>query len=166
MPARSCRSRLLGVYRGFATRGVGRAASYVMHPAYRPLFETLLYCKPYPGTLNLKLDDDSARAWRRVLTEVGPCTVYNPRVEGYKPVGVVEALLYGVIPAVIVAPSATLHPPSIIEIVACQRLWELVADKPVYVIAGCRLLNCWKMWLHQLENILASLKEGGEMLEV
>lgn len=166
MPIQSCKSKLLGVYRGSACRGLGRASGYVQHPAYRPLFETFLYCKPYPGTLNVKLDDDSARAWSSVISRIGPCTVYNPRFEGYKPVGIVEALVYGIIPAIIVIPTATLHPPDVIEIVACQRLWELVVDKPIYIIAGCRLLNCWRLWLQRLEDILASLRASEGNLKV
>lgn len=131
-----------------------------MHPAYRPLFETLLGCTPYPGTLNLKLDEDSARAWRRVMAELGPCTVYTPRWSSLSQVSVVEALVYGMIPAVIVEPRATKHPPGVIELVACRRLWELVEGNPVYVIAGCRLLNCWRVWLHEVGRLIARWKEG------
>jgi riboflavin kinase, archaea type len=38
--------------------GMGRGRYYVGHPEYQKRFEVLLGYRPYPGTLNVKLEDE------------------------------------------------------------------------------------------------------------
>jgi riboflavin kinase len=42
---------------GKAFSGIGKGRYYVGHPEYQKRFESLLGYAPYPGTLNVKMDD-------------------------------------------------------------------------------------------------------------
>lgn len=45
------------VFRGRLFSGIGKGRYYVGHPEYQKRFESSLGYRPYPGTLNLKLED-------------------------------------------------------------------------------------------------------------
>ncbi len=145
---KNCKSRLLFLLEGRPTSGAGVATRYTQEPLYREFFASLLGCKPHPGTLNVELDDERiTRAWSTILSETGGCLVYAPRSSKLSPLLVVEALVYGVEPALVVRPFATIHPPSIVELVACRRLRDMAeALGRVYVVAGCGLLRCFEEW--------------------
>jgi len=151
-----CKSRLLAILRGYVEGGLGEARHYTMLRPYATLFEDMLGCRPYPGTLNLRLDAPSARAWQSILYEQGPCLVYAPRWASLSPIAVIEALIYGVEPALAVRPMASRHPPDILELIACRRLREEIGDAPVYVIAGCGLLRCHREWRRRISMLVAN----------
>jgi riboflavin kinase len=48
--------------RGKVFSGMGKGRYYVGHPEYQKRFEESLGYRPFPGTLNVKLQDDSAVA--------------------------------------------------------------------------------------------------------
>ena len=41
--------------------GIGKGSYYVGHPEYQKRFEASLGYRPYPGTLNVRLDPDSSK---------------------------------------------------------------------------------------------------------
>ena len=148
-----CKSRLYGVLRGAPTKGLGEASRYTSMRLYAAFFEALLGCRPHPGTFNVELDEASATTLTKLLNSRGPCLVYAPRDPRLSELHVVEALVYGVVPALIVRPRATRHPPRIAEIVACTRLADLASGSDVLVVAGCGLLRCWREWVEVVARI-------------
>ena len=57
--------------RGRVFSGMGKGRYYVGHPEYQKRFEECLGYRPYPGTLNLKLEDDALVAELKHLRSVG-----------------------------------------------------------------------------------------------
>jgi riboflavin kinase len=53
--------------RGKVFSGMGKGRYYVGHPEYQKRFEASLGYRPYPGTLNIKLEDDALIATLRRL---------------------------------------------------------------------------------------------------
>jgi len=61
---------------GKITQGIGEGKYYVKLPGYRQRFEEILDIKPYPGTLNLKVDKSKVKAMKLFFEPV--------RIEGFK----------------------------------------------------------------------------------
>ena len=61
---------LLG-FHGRVFSGMGKGRYYVGHPEYQKRFEESLGYKPYPGTLNLKLEDRLTMEKMRTLRSMG-----------------------------------------------------------------------------------------------
>src|SRR5713226_5939310 len=51
--------------------GMGKGRYYVGHPEYQKRFEECLGYRPYPGTLNVKLEDDASIAKLKHLRAMG-----------------------------------------------------------------------------------------------
>ncbi len=54
-------------FRGEVFSGIGKGRYYVGHPEYQKRFDQTLGYRPYPGTLNLRLEDDGAKGQIRTL---------------------------------------------------------------------------------------------------
>lgn len=65
--------------RGAVFSGMGKGGYYVGHPEYQRRFEAALGYRPYPGTLNLKLQDSVAVDELRKLRGSG-----GVRIEGFE----------------------------------------------------------------------------------
>ncbi len=145
---KTCKSSLYFLLEGNAVEGFGVGARYVRHPLYKRFFESLLGCTPYPGTLNVRVSSGMLeKAWVRLLNAKPPCLIYAPRDPQLSPLWVLEALVYGIVPALLIRPLATSHPENIVEIVSCIKLREVVeALGEVYVVTGCGLLRCFEEW--------------------
>ena len=57
--------------RGRVFSGMGKGRYYVGHPEYQKRFEVCLGYRPYPGTLNLKLEDDALIGDLKHLRKMG-----------------------------------------------------------------------------------------------
>lgn len=80
--------------RGVVTSGMGEGRHYISLPGYNKQFNERLEYDPYPGTLNLELDDESVRTrsglqslegipidgWEDEERTFGPATCYPARV--------------------------------------------------------------------------------------
>ncbi|WP_167827771.1 DUF120 domain-containing protein [Pyrolobus fumarii] len=143
------------------TRGVGKASRFVTENLYKRLFLDILGCEPYPGTLNVQISDELVvRAYKTIIEELGPCMIYTPRDTRYGRIHLLEALVYGIIPGIIVIPERGVHDYSrTLEIVACRRIRDIAEslNSLVYVVVGCGLIRCWYFW----SRAILSLKSSG-----
>ncbi len=57
--------------RGRVFSGMGKGRYYVGHPEYQKRFEECLGYRPFPGTLNVKLEDDALIAALKHLRTMG-----------------------------------------------------------------------------------------------
>ena len=103
--------------------GLGEGAFFIAIDWVRVGIERLVGFAPYPGTLNLRLDDDEARrTWQTIRN--GPALALVPPPPescGGRLIGVVLASNTGAlpdIPAAVVIPDATRHGDDVLEVVA------------------------------------------------
>ncbi len=66
-------------FHGRVFSGMGKGRYYVGHPEYQRRFEEVLGYKPYPGTLNLKLEDKLVVEKMKTLRSMG-----GKKVEAFK----------------------------------------------------------------------------------
>lgn len=126
---------------GTVTGGMGEGKHYISLSGYMRQFEDRLGYEPFPGTLNVRLDDGSVRAragmaslsavpidgWEDEERTFGPATCYAATVE-------FEDRAYA--PAHIIVPERTHHDESQLEIIAPEKLrdeLELADDDHVTV---------------------------------
>lgn len=116
--------------RGTVTGGMGEGRHYISLPGYNEQFRERLGYEPYPGTLNLELDDRSRRdrssldaldavpidGWEGEDRTYGPATCYPASIqhedESYQPVHVI-------------VPERTHHDASQLEVIAPDRLRDV-----------------------------------------
>ncbi len=138
------------VTHGVVVKGVGRGRAYVSMDMYKTFFNLYTGCDPFPGTLNLRiLDERHVRTLERILESIGPCIVYAPRDRRLGRIYVLEALLYGFMPALAVIPEKGVHDyPRTLEIVACDDLSGILEAMggEVYLVLGCGLIRCLYSW--------------------
>lgn len=113
---------------GTITSGMGEGKHYISLPGYMEQFETKLGYEPFPGTLNVELDDESVRrrgamealepvhidGWEDDDRTYGPCVCYPATVvatEGYDE-------------AHVIAPERTHHDEDQLEVIAPVKLRE------------------------------------------
>lgn len=58
-------------FRGRVFTGIGKGKYYVGHPEYQKRFEAALGYRPYPGTLNIKLEDAKVIEELKTLRSMG-----------------------------------------------------------------------------------------------
>jgi riboflavin kinase len=116
-------------FEGTVTGGMGEGRHYISLSGYRRQFEERLGYEPFPGTLNVRLDDDSVRSragmaslaavpidgWEDDERTFGPATCYAATVrsgdESYDP-------------AHIIVPERTHHDETQLELIAPDKLRE------------------------------------------
>jgi riboflavin kinase len=112
---------------GNVTVGVGEGRHYISLPGYNRQFEERLGYEPYPGTLNVELDEESSRSrselaavegirideWEDEERTYGSATCYVATLSG--DAGSVE-------PVHVIVPDRTHHDEDQIEIIAPQML--------------------------------------------
>ena len=81
-------------FSGVVFSGIGKGKYYVGHPEYQSRFEGSLGYRPYPGTLNVKLDPSSAKN-SRVLRSMEGMRISSFKVgeEGFSALNCFEGRL-------------------------------------------------------------------------
>ncbi len=161
MRVSSCSCEVYMATRGYIKKGVGKGAYYVSREPYKSLFATLLECSPYPGTLNVELADTRHSVFLEKLLETrGPCFIYAPREPSLGRVCILEALVYGIIPSLVVIPERGVHNyPQVLEIVSCTRLQDYATSVGgnVYLVIGCGLIRCLNSWRTSILRFTSSI---------
>jgi len=107
---------------GSVLKGLGEGQYYVNIPGYKKQFEEKLHFIPFPGTLNVKLSEDSS-ALRTQLKEMAAVRIdgFN---DGERTFGGGNCYLVSIggIDAAVVAPERTHYPSDLIEIIAPVKL--------------------------------------------
>ncbi len=107
------------VVRGTVTTGLGEGQYYISREGYRAQFLQRLGFVPFPGTLNIKLDEPFVpvagqairiEGFRDEERTFGDCSCYKIRVEG--------------IEAAIVRPERSSYPANLVEVIAPVNLRE------------------------------------------
>jgi riboflavin kinase len=118
---------------GTVTSGMGEGRHYISLSGYMEQFRDRLGYEPFPGTLNVELDADSVRAraeldameseatpidgWADEDRTFGPATCYAARIAaGGRPYG----------DAHVIAPERTHHDESQLELIAPEKLREIL----------------------------------------
>lgn len=106
---------------GRVVTGVGQASGFTQLPWVKALFIDRLGVDPYPGTLNIKLEDPGQLAsWRRILQQEGialpPPNGDFCAAKGFK------VTVAGSYPGAIILPLVQGYPDDTIEIVAPVHL--------------------------------------------
>ena len=124
---------------GRRVKGLGVGGRYISHPYYSQRFREILGCTPYPGTLNIETGTD----WRQLAAKCEPILIPETEWEGRR-LGAVyvwqsrlETLDGEEVPAALIRPLLSRHPPNVLEIVACEKLAPRLGDK-VTVKIQCR----------------------------
>ena len=127
------------VIKGRRVKGFGVGAYYISHPYYSGWFSKLLSCRPFPGTLNIETDID----WRELAGLCEPIVVPEAEWEG-KHLGAVYVWRarvetnQGSADVLVIRPLLSSHEPSVLEIVACERLSPLLKGDTIRVEILCR----------------------------
>jgi len=127
---------------GGVTGGAGEGRHYISLPGYKRQFEERLGYEPYPGTLNIELDEESVRnrselaavegvqieGWEDEERTYGPATCYVARL---------EATAGSAEPVHLIVPDRTHHDEDQIEIIAPEMLRDELglADGDEVVVA-------------------------------
>jgi riboflavin kinase len=129
---------------GVVFSGRGEGSFYVS--IYAKQFEKVIGYRPYPGTLNIRLQEDDARRLSECLSKARASIVEPPRIEGAKLGGVYvyRARVYKGIDywdAYIVRPMITHYRGDVVELIAEGYLREILkvkdGDKLVLEVECC-----------------------------
>ncbi len=110
--------------------GLGEGAYYVSQPGYRKQFIEKLGFDPYPGTLNLKVQDKSRR--ERTLLETYPCMTLEGFMNGMRSFGQVKCYRARVndrVDGTVVTALRSHYGEDVLEIVAAKNLREIMGLK-------------------------------------
>ena len=133
------------VLKGRRVPGFGVGGKYVSHPYYSRHLESQLGCTPFPGTLNF----DAGVDWRELAGACQPSVIPETVWDGvrlgavYVWRGHVETRR-GTVRALVIRPLLSGHPPTVLEIVACERLEPLLPGSDVVVSIECVEGEAWK----------------------
>ncbi|MEY7852029.1 DUF120 domain-containing protein [Natrarchaeobius sp. A-rgal3] len=117
---------------GFVTGGMGEGRHYISLPGYKRQFETRLGYEPFPGTLNVDLDEESVRR-RGAVTSLEPIPIdgweddertYGPAV--CRPAAVETAAGDRYENAHVIAPERTHHDDDQLEVIAPEKLRDVL----------------------------------------
>jgi len=103
--------------KGRVVSGLGEGSRYVS--LYSEMFKKYLGFKPYPGTLNIMVENTTMSTDNIVKKIIIP-----PPGNGYASVYAYRAYIYGVEPVYVVKPMVTKHGSSVVEIVSRYYLRE------------------------------------------
>lgn len=125
------------ILKGSVVSGVGEGRYYMSIPHYQEMFTNLCGFTPYPGTLNVRLNQQSLQLRSRV--ESRDWMIVPGFKDEHRQFGDARCLLCSIsdVPCAIVAPLRTHHPTDIVEIISGERLREklnLTDGTPVDVI--------------------------------
>ena len=125
---------------GTIIRGVGTGGHFVAITGFSRQFERILEGEPFPGTLNILVDEGDYPLLERlaILKTANGITIKGFREEGkdYFPAIALHCMVTILppapstgnrefsIPALVVFPEVTVHPPGILEIIATERILD------------------------------------------
>lgn len=111
------------ILEGFVFSGFGEGAYYISLPKYFKQIEEKIGFKPYPGTLNIKLNEESLK--KKALIE----KLIGIKIEGFEEKGKIfgsgkcfPAIINGKIEGAIIIPEKTHYDSSVIEIISEKYL--------------------------------------------
>lgn len=109
-----------------ATVETGRreAAGFVSLPWVASQLAAQAGFAPYPGTLNLRLEDEASRALWRELVEAGRGWTLAPPEEAFCSAACFPVLVEGDVPGTIVRPAVPDYPTDVVEVLAGENLRE------------------------------------------
>ena len=118
------------IVEGEVISGLGVGAKYVSMPTYNLLLTELLDEVPYPGTLNIRINE----SFSKVIEECPPSLIKSVLIEGIEKGGFFywfgDVLTRDEeVPVLIVRPFLTKHPDNVLEIIAGQNLRQLLGLK-------------------------------------
>jgi riboflavin kinase len=113
---------------GVVTSGMGEGRHYISLPGYMEQFVEKLGYEPFPGTLNVDLDEESIRARAR-LGAIEPITIdgWADKKRTYGPAYCYPATLFAderYEPIHVITPERTHHDDSHLELIAPEQLRE------------------------------------------
>lgn len=126
------------VLRGKRIQGLGVGGRYVSMEYYSTWFSRLLGCEPYPGTLNFSGKAD----WRELAGLCEPLVIPEKRMSD-KRLGAVYVwrarlrTVTGKRDVLVIRPLLSSHEPTVLEIVACEKLAPVLPDDEIEVEIEC-----------------------------
>ncbi|BAW32050.1 MAG TPA: CTP-dependent riboflavin kinase [Methanothermobacter sp.] len=122
--------------KGTLTSGSGEGAYYMSKELYSHQFKEKLGFEPYPGTLNIIIQDKD-------IPSIKECILHAKKIKGKEKFGDVlymEAALNNKIKGAIIFPVKTHHPPRILEFIApvyIRQTLKLKDGDTVTILADC-----------------------------
>ena len=107
--------------KGIVASGLGKGAYFMSQPVYKMQFKEKLNFIPFPGTLNIKIDENGIDSIRK-LPEDKMTNIKGS--ENFGDVLLIKAILNNKIKGAIVFPKRTTHGENIIEFIASQKIKE------------------------------------------
>ncbi len=114
-------------FKGIITKGMGEGAYYISLEGYRKQFIEKLGFEPYPGTLNIRLIDDSYKNAKSIL-KMQPSIFIEGFSDGKRTYGWVKcyrASIDGIEGAVLIL-ERTHHDDSILEVIAPVKIMDKI----------------------------------------
>lgn len=111
--------------------GLGEGKYYVSRPFYKKQFEDTLGFTPFPGTLNIKLKEETDILLRNFLDRCPASLVKSGTDEGrsFGHVRCYKALVDDKIKGALIIPLRTHHPPNVVEIISPKNLKNVLKKK-------------------------------------
>jgi len=122
--------------KGTLTSGLGEGAYYMSKELYAHQFKEKLGFKPYPGTLNIIIQDN-------YITSIKECLLQAKKIKGKGKFGdvlYIEAKLNNKINGALIFPVKTHHSPKILEFIApvyIRQTLKLKDGDTVTILADC-----------------------------
>lgn len=112
-------------FKGVVTKGMGEGAYYISLEGYRRQFIEKLGFDPYPGTLNIRLIDDTYKNAKSILKMQPSILIegFSDNKRSYGWVKCYKALIDGIEGAVLIL-ERTHHDDSILEVIAPVKITE------------------------------------------
>jgi len=116
---------------GTIVSGIGEGKYYVSRPFYKKQFEDGLGFSPYPGTLNIKLTDETDILLRKFLDRYPSFILKSGTDEGrsFGNVRCYKAVIDGKVEGAVIIPLRTHHPPNVVEIISPKNLKNFLKKK-------------------------------------
>ncbi len=114
-------------FKGVVTKGMGEGAYYISLEGYRKQFIEKLGFEPYPGTLNIKLIDDTYKNAKNILKMQPSIFIegFSDKRRTYGWVKCYKALIDGIDGAVLIL-ERTHHDDTILEVIAPVKITEKI----------------------------------------
>ena len=106
---------------GTITKGMGKAAQFIPH--YEQKIKEVLNFKPFPGTLNLQLDEKNNKLFQQIKEKSKNSITIKP-FNNFGAIYLIRISIKNIPNAAILIPEKTTHQKYIIELIAEQNIKE------------------------------------------